>query len=345
MTSQTRGVSSRTLAIALLHCLFTGLAWSADAVHHFTWSAIPATQWENEGFSVTLTARDTAGRIRTNFAGAVSLSAMAPGGPSTNMILGSVPHSDYFDFGAFTLGYAFTPNADLLVTHLRHYAGSKVSIWTDGGDLLASQNVTSVPGIWLETPLASPVPLSSGNKYRIAFYVSGTNYYWRNDGPPAFRHGTIDGSYEIMGDSFPASPDSVQWWLVDLRYAVCAAAPVSISPSSVRLANGIWTGLVVASSPMNSLLLRASDGSGHTGDSNPLQVLPASGRRLEIRMTNNHLVFTWPVSAEGFVLERTDGLSWPVQWRPVTNAPASVGSQMVLTNEVAAENGFFRLKR
>src|SRR5262249_28645725 len=160
--------------------------------------------------------------------------ALAPEGPSTNMILGRVSHSDTFDYGAFTLGYAFTPKADLLVTHLRYYTGSKVSIWTDAGDLLASQNVASVPGTWMETALVSPVLLASGKKYRVAFYVDGTNYYWRNDGPTIFQHGTIDGSYEIMGDAFPGSPDSVQWWLVDLRYAVCATAPGAISPSSVN---------------------------------------------------------------------------------------------------------------
>jgi hypothetical protein len=331
--------------MVLLQCLYAGLAWSAETVHHFTWSAIPATQWEGQGFAVTLTARDVAGQIVTNFAGTVSLSARAPDGPSTNMILGQVPHSDYFDYGAFTLGYAFTPKADLLVTHLRHYAGSKVSIWTDWGDLLASQNVDSIPGTWLETPLASPVVLAAGTRYRIAFFVSGTNYYWRNDGPTGFRHGTIDGSYEITGDGFPASPDSVQWWLVDLRYGVCGAAAVSIAPTSVSLVNGIWSGMVVASAPMDSLFLRVTDGYGRSDDSNPFQVLPTSARRLEIRATNRHLVLSWPVSAEGFVLEKTDSLSRPVQWSPVTNAPTVLGSKMALTNEVEAGHWFFRLKK
>ena len=345
MTSQRRGVSSRALALALLPYLCAGLACSEDMVHHFTWSAIPAMQWDDQGFAVTLTARDAVNELVTNFTGTVSLSALGPGGPSTNMVLGEVPHSDSFDYGAFTLGYAFTPNADLLVTHLRHYAGSKVTIWTDRGGLLVSQNVNSVPGTWLETALVLPVPLAAGNRYRIAFHVAGTNFYWRNDGPPGFRHGSIDGSYEGVGDAFPASPDSVQWWLVDLRYSVCVAAPVSISPSAVRLVNGIWTGLVVAPAPVTSVMLRAAEGDGPKGDSNPFQVLPNSMRRIEIKVVNGHVVLAWPLAADGFALEKTDRLSWPGQWSSITNSPALFGSQWVLTNGASTGNAFFRLRK
>jgi hypothetical protein len=345
VATQRRGVSSQALALALLTCLCVGRARGADSMPHFRWDAIPVTQFENQAFTVTLTAREATDAIATNFQGAVSFSAVAAAGPSTNMILGPVSHSDFFDYGAFTLGYGFTPTADLLVTHWRHYAGSKVSLWTDAGELLASQNVPSVPGSWLETPLASPVVLNAGRTYRIAFYVSGTNYYWIHDGPMVFRDGAIHGSYEVAGDAFPGSPDSVQWWLVDLRYAVCAPVPVAVSPSAVPLAQGIWTGLVVVPSPLNSMFLRAVDGAGHNGDSNPLQVLPAGARRLQFKRSNHQLILAWPATVEGFVLEKSDNVSGPAHWCVVTNPATQFGSQWVLTNPMTAGSSFFRLKK
>lgn len=136
---------------------------------------------------------------------------------ATNTILASPVHSSSSS-GTFTLGYAFTPSTNLIVTHVRHYFGTKVEIWTDTGTLLASQNVTSVPGTWVETPLSTPIQLTSGIRYRVAAYSAGGNYYWRTDLGGTFPYGTIDQGYEISGDAFPTSSDAVRWWFVDLRY-------------------------------------------------------------------------------------------------------------------------------
>src|SRR5205085_2117498 len=80
-------------------------------------------------------------------------------------------------------------------THVRHYFGTKVSIWTDAGVLLASQNVTSAPGIWRETPLGSPVLLAAGQRYRIGVYTAGGGRYGRFDQSSTFADGTIDQAY------------------------------------------------------------------------------------------------------------------------------------------------------
>ena len=136
---------------------------------------------------------------------------------STSTILASPVHTN-IGSGSYTLGYAFTPNTNLTVTAVRHYFGTKVEIWTDTGTLLASQNVTSVPGTWVETPLSTPIQLTAGTRYRVAAYTAGGNYYWRTDLGGTFPYGSIDQSYEISGDAFPTSTDTVRWWFVDLRY-------------------------------------------------------------------------------------------------------------------------------
>ena len=72
--------------------------------------------------------------------------------------------------GFIKLGYALR-QTNLTVTHVRHYFGSKVSIWTDAARFWRAQNVASVPGSWVETPLASPLALTNGVRYRVGVYL------------------------------------------------------------------------------------------------------------------------------------------------------------------------------
>ena len=138
---------------------------------------------------------------------------------ATNTILAS-PVANQTNTGSWTLGYAFTPSTNITVTHVRSYFGTKVSIWTDTGTLLASQSVSSVPATWVETPLSTPIQLTAGSHYRVAAYTGGGTFYWRTDLGGTFPYGTIDQSYEITGDAFPTNIDAPRWWFVDLRYTV-----------------------------------------------------------------------------------------------------------------------------
>src|SRR5207245_8459528 len=131
--------------------------------------------------------------------------------------------------GTFTYGNAFTPNVDILVTHFRHYSGSKVSLWTDAGVLIASQNVTSITGTWVETPLSTPVQLLAGQTYRVGFYTAGTTSYGRNDLPASFSDGTITQTYYNAGDGFPNNFDSWRWIFVDIKYVVQRTVSVPLS--------------------------------------------------------------------------------------------------------------------
>jgi uncharacterized repeat protein (TIGR02543 family) len=242
-------------------------------VDHFVWSAIGSPQLVNLVFGATITAQDVNNQTVTNFTGTLALSGTADGGLTTNTILGSPTYTTTYS-GDYTLGYAFTPNTNMTVTHVRHTFGTKVSIWTDGGALLATQAVTSVPGTWVETPLTTPLTLTAGVRYRVAAYTASGSYYFRTDMTNTFPNGTINQGCEVSGDSFPANSDSVFCWFVDLRYTVGSAGAIVMTPTNTgNFTGGVWTGDVTVLQAASNVVLLASDGLGEFSSSNPFQVI------------------------------------------------------------------------
>ncbi len=253
-----------------------GPVWrfTTRGVDHFEWSVIPSPQMVNQPFNALVTAKDEFNVTVSNFTGTVSLSGSQPGAFRSNKLLTDDLPDSFGSIGNLTLGYSFTPNTNLLVTHVRHFCGAKVSIWTDGGVLLASQLVSSIPGAWVETQLPTPLFLQAGSTYRVAFHSANETFYWNNNQPPDFPDGQINQSYEVVGDAFPTNQDSVRWWAVDLRYQVGLSIPLALSPvSSASFTNGSWSGAITVLEPATNMVLLADDGDGHRGSSNPFSVL------------------------------------------------------------------------
>ncbi|MBI5386751.1 MAG: DUF11 domain-containing protein [Verrucomicrobia bacterium] len=311
-------------------------------VHHFTWAEMPSVQPAGQPISVSVVAQDYFSNTASNYAGPVSLAAFQVTGEESGTLLNGAAHSSSdYDYSTTTAGYAFTPNTDLRVTHVRHYSGTKVSIWTDTGILLASQPVASVPGSWGETALANPVWLSAGNTYRIGVY-GGRYLYYRTDGPSAFSHGTVNSDCYVYGDAFPQNTSWWRWPMVDLRYSVQLVEAVAITPSvSGAFAGGTWTGSVLVPAGL-SLFLRADDGAGHSGVSG---LFNSGGTRLNIQRVGDNVVLFWPANAAGFVLESAESLTGTVTWTPCTNAASIWGDQIVVTNPISSARTLFRLRR
>ncbi|MGC3959474.1 MAG: M36 family metallopeptidase [Verrucomicrobiota bacterium] len=254
-----------------------GPVWqfTTRGVDHFTWDAVSSPQYVNEPIAMKLTAKDAFETTVSNFIGSVNFTSSSSGGTATNTLL-TTQTPDYSGTGNYTLGYAFTPATNLTVTHVRSVAGVKVSIWSNAGTLLASQNVSGTQGIWTETPLVTPLVLLAGNTYRVSFYVNGGTYYYSTSRPTTFPYGSIvNGYYYANGDTFPDTfyNSDTSIFLCDLRYTVNAALAVPIQPvSSGPFSNGAWVGAVTVAAPTTNLVLRADDGSGHVGVSNPFAV-------------------------------------------------------------------------
>ena len=239
-------------------------------VASFQWSTVASTEYENIPFPVTVTAKDTNGDTATGYSGTANLSGLS-GTTTSQTILGS-PTPTNRETENWTTGYSFTPSSNFQVTAVRHYFGTKISIWTDGGVLLASQTYTNPAGSWTETPLSSPILLQAGVTYRVAAYSAGQPDYYRTDMSSTSPIGTIDVGYVGSGDSFPTMPFPSWWEMVDLRGNFGTFTSVPILPATATFTAGVWTGNVAVQQAETGLHLHVDDGAGQTGDSNTFAV-------------------------------------------------------------------------
>jgi uncharacterized delta-60 repeat protein len=304
---------------------------------HFAWNPILSPQYAGQPFGVTITALDAFNVTVSNFNSSVSLAGYSGGvGQTTNRMLdGVVP--DQSALGTWTWGYSFTPTNDLVVTHVRSYFGTKVSLWTSTGVLLASQNVGTA-GTWTETELGTPVTLAAGSNYVVAAYVPDAVYYWITRSVIGFPNGTINQSLFSRIDTFPTNIATGSWPMVGLRYTVGNAAPISITPTnSGNFVNGVWSGNITALQLATNVVLRADDGSGHTGSSNPFDVLSAFPPVITSQPTNQTVfaggTATFSVAASG-------ALPLSYQWNfNGTNIVEATNATLTLTNVQLSQAG------
>lgn len=276
LSNPTNGTFSRSAGI----CWITNNDGLAGQVSSFAWNPIASPQRTNQPFQATITAKDAANNTATTFTNAAILRGINIGGTSSKTILTSDGHTASDNLWLYTLGYEFTPSTNLFVTHFRQYFGTKVSLWTSTGFLLASNTVDAVSGEWSETELAKPVYLKAGDRYRIGVYSGGNPYFWRTDLEPTFINGSINQSYYGVGDDFPEHPDGARWYMVDLRYSL----PAAISPTNTgNFTNGVWSGNLSIQDLGTNFVLLADDGDGHSGFSGRIGVYPTND--LAITMT------------------------------------------------------------
>jgi uncharacterized repeat protein (TIGR01451 family) len=258
-----------TLTKSLGAITILNLNGTPGQLYSFAWTNIPSPQRTNLPFAVSISALDSSGIIASNYTSPISLKGININGPTSNTLLPNSVAESSANNTILTVGYAFIPTNDIYVTHVRSYAGTKVSIWTSTGFLVASQPISSVPGTWVETPLTTPIWLSASNTYVIGVFTGGSTYYWRQDGANIFANGQITQGYSSLGDTFPMNIDAAQWYLVDLRYVLGAA----ISPTNTgHFVNGVWTGNVTSQELGTNFMFLATDNNGHFGYSNPFGV-------------------------------------------------------------------------
>jgi lysophospholipase L1-like esterase len=308
---------------------------------HFAWSVVPSPQLIGEPFPVMITAQDAANNTM-DYRLPVTLSAVSLGNAAgTNTILNSpTAEQSLLDGIEYVLGYSFTPNTNLSVTDVRSYFGDKVTIWTSNGQLVVSQNVGSVAGTWVDTPLAAPVTLLGGSTYLVMVHANGVQYYWSVDLPVTFADGTINQSYWDYGDVFPTQTDEERWYFVDLGYAK-GFPTVAISPvATTNFASGKWAGNVAVLQAANKVVLQASSGSGRSGASAPFDVLGTP--KLAISLLTNSVLLSWPTAASGFNLEQAATLP---NWGASGATPTSIGSRYYVTNSIGGAGTFYRLHK
>jgi hypothetical protein len=65
---------------------------------------------------------------------------------------------------------------------------------------------------------------------------------------------------------------------------------------------------------------------------------------LNVYLVNSNALVQWPAAASNVVLEATPDLTDPSAWVTVTNAPALVGTNWVVTNHISGDSRFYRLR-
>lgn len=257
----------------------------AGVMDHFSVENADSQRFAGKNFPLAVVARDTAGNRVPNYEGAVSMWAASAGLTKTNTFL---PNTSFnrTATGTRTLGLRFSLSSTITVTHVRSFWGSKVSIWTDAGQLVVSKAVSGSSGQWTETALDSPLTLNGGSTYRVGVYGASTTYYYRTFGTPlAFSNGVISEGCNTASDAFPG-PTNASRYLVDFRYTFSSNASVSLQPGVTPMfLLGAWTGGVVIAEQAPAVTIHAADTNGYAGASAPFNV--GTGHIITVSATVN----------------------------------------------------------
>ncbi|WP_372846073.1 LamG domain-containing protein [Pontiella sp.] len=240
--------------------------WTSGPFDHFAWSSIATNQRISVPFGVSLSAVDAYGYAVADFSGVVALEGYENLGMGAGSLLDEEVHVNTASSTVASRGLRFTVSDDMTVTHLSHYWGTKVSLWTDAGELLSSVAVTNAAGSWSHTELPEPVLLEAGETYRISSHGTGVVYRRSGGVPFSFANGTVISS--CYGSDFPSSTYTSYIDMVDFRYAVGRPDPISLSPNKIAdFVDGVWTGEVVAGEQVGEVFLRATTSDGIYSDS------------------------------------------------------------------------------
>jgi len=314
----------RNLALALAASLSLSLLGNTqESVEYFALAPIASPQTAGLPFSVAISARNLAGEVLTGFNNTVRVAALVPG-PQPQAVISEIdPHGERIEFtnpsplpvevsgwrvevfaaknwplpsasfslppgtlmtsggvfqvnafgnaaGSYPVFYTLAPfywglnaQGDPLAVLLRDSHDEIVdfvcTVGTDPSQVLG----TSAPKLWIGDPL--PANSSSAKTYQR---TGGENH--RNAGDWKVAAPTLGAINPLLRLPFPQ-----------------AIIEYPTDPAAVTLTNGEWTGLLSVGQSGSALTLRADDGHGHTGGSNPFGI--QNGPPLTLRL---------PVSAD-----------------------------------------------
>ena len=281
-------------------------------LHHFAWNGIASPQSGNSAFSTTITAQDSANNTVTAFSGTVNLSGHRSNPAGSSVVITEVnPNtSDTVEFmnvstaavdisgwtihvyddasfpnplTAFTIPsgttcaagqvFRFQDNGIAPGTFPLFRYGSNIS-WTASTSLHAAVMLRNAAGTIVDfVAIGSAIPGS------ISLPLPVPASHWSGATVTATTSTAMD--YTRKGSSDANS--ATDWSTASLSLGTVntglttpfpsPTTPVSITPSvSGNFVNGVVTGNLSVSQAAIQMMLRADDGSGHTGDSNAFDV-------------------------------------------------------------------------
>lgn len=276
------------------------------------WSAIASPQEVGVPFPVTVTAKSYAGAILTNFTDTVNLSGDVPGVWTTNLSMGAGTNSwsyplytSYHDartqviYLTNELGQACTLNSLALEvttppgqtlenwtirlkhTALAEYPASPSWESTDWTVVYQGDEPAGNTG-WRIFEFSTPFDYNGTNNLLIDFSFNNASY--SSEGQ---CRSTVQDAYRSLTYASDSKDDDPLSWSgpnpipvrsddvpnLVLGAALPALVSVALAPTSTTLfVKGIWTGEVTVHEAAANVVLRALDGLGHEGESNPFDV-------------------------------------------------------------------------
>lgn len=286
---------------------------SAGVLHHFEIAPISGVKTQTLAFPVTITARDSAGNVVSNYNGPLPLRTTAPYVATTNL-----------DFEQSTLApWTPAPPADNPGPYELTQYDVDGDGWTSGAFRLRINNGTD--------GIMQNVALLGGVTYRLSvklvsaqegggcwvgatavLQIGTSNVYWIMPdlcgGQSARQTISLDYTAPTNG-LYPLNLivgwGSVWWENPAADYFLYAddlqiSYPV-ITPSSVTngFVNGVWTGMVTVLQGATNVTLVADDTQGHRGSSNPFDVQPLA----DLNLTGSSQVQGTPPLRTGMKLQ------------------------------------------
>jgi hypothetical protein len=283
------------------------------SVDHFAWSTIASPEVAGTPFPVTISARDQFGVVVSSFNGAASISAAGSGPTEylhvdfESGLQGFTIDNTYGSSNGLwhaSTGRGLNPGHS--ATHSLYYGQHE---GPDGG---GDYNVTNFAngGVVVSAPFglpsgAGPLTLSfnyliaveSGITYDQAYVEISTNNgasyqavasknllggltnatggLWVSNTVSLASYAGSTIRLRFRFDTVDSISNSTEGWYLDdiVIRSDGAANPIPVTPTNVVFVSGIWAGNVTVLQPATNASLTASDGAGHTGWSNPFQVV------------------------------------------------------------------------
>ncbi len=285
----------------------TGTILDDDAgrIDHFTWAAIDSQQFYNVPFAANVTAQDGLNNPASSFNGTVALSGLVP---RPDVLIGTNADSWEYPMGThyhderlqaiYLAGEAGGParitslaievatppgqtlsNWTIRLNHtpLSSYA---MPLWEDTGWITVYQNDEIVinPG-WVVFPFTTPFQFNGADNLMVDLSFNNSTYssnglcgFSVTDQPRAIYFRTDSAFGDPLAWSGAQNPPPIVTRRIpNIKLATETAVPISPDASG-NFVNGVWAGPLVINAPGTGIALRATDGQGHTGMSNPFTV-------------------------------------------------------------------------
>ncbi|MCU0771230.1 MAG: immunoglobulin domain-containing protein [Verrucomicrobia bacterium] len=301
------GVYSVVVSNTLDVVISSNATLQVTPLDHFAWSTLPSPQIDKAPFPATITAEDYLNRRVTNFNACIPLSSvtvrsnqLGNGNSLVNFPLGTYYHDERTqaiyppqEIGAagpitsLSLEVVTRPGQTLNAWTIRMKHTPLVAytnaLWEGGGWTTVYQTNLSVTATgWISFQLTTPFDYNGVDSLMVDF--SFNNSTWTSNGfcratphrvNQALYHQTDSGYGDPLKWSGASPTPYRSLYTPNLRLTMDGGPAASLQPSVACFTNGTWSGGLTIQAPATNLTLQADDGLGHSGWSNPFDVLPS----------------------------------------------------------------------